>query len=171
MLFLKYVDPKLAQIIGKICIIFIIYTKKNTYECIGFNMSYLAEGYNIGDKVDVLFQLDENTYMGNRKIQFLLKDIRMAYPKDIDKNINSIKLLNNIKPSLEQLGKIDRDEEVSIEGNKDINIFWRYFMKKHLSVLLSLALFIKSITSSVCLTGTREIGISAGTVSGSHSVV
>ena len=65
-------------------------------------MSYLAEGYNIGDKVDVLFQLDENTYMGNRKIQFLLKDIRMAYPKDIDKNINSIKLLNNIKPSLEQ---------------------------------------------------------------------
>ena len=43
--------------------------------------------------------------MGNRKIQFLLKDIRMAYPKDIDKNINSIKLLNNIKPSLEQIEK------------------------------------------------------------------
>ena len=98
-------------------------SKKNTYESIGFNMSYLAEGYNIGDKVDVLFQLDENTYMGNRKIQFLLKDIRMAYPKDIDKNINSIKLLNNIKPSLEQIEKINRDEEISIEGNKDINIF------------------------------------------------
>ncbi|MBQ1793613.1 MAG: single-stranded-DNA-specific exonuclease RecJ, partial [Peptostreptococcaceae bacterium] len=91
-------------------------SKKNTYECIGFNMSYLAEGYNIGDKVDVLFQLDENTYMGNRKIQFLLKDIRMAYPKDIDKNINSIKLLNNIKPSLEQIEKINRYEEISIEG-------------------------------------------------------
>lgn len=29
--------------------------------------------YKVGDKVDVLFQLDENNYMGNRKVQFYLK--------------------------------------------------------------------------------------------------
>ncbi|EPZ61040.1 single-stranded-DNA-specific exonuclease RecJ domain protein [[Clostridium] sordellii ATCC 9714] len=44
-------------------------------------MAYLADNFDIGDKVDVLFQLDENNYMGSRKIQFLIKDIRLAYPK------------------------------------------------------------------------------------------
>ena len=141
-------------------------SKKHTYECIGFNMSYLAEGYNIGDKVDVLFQLDENTYMGNRKIQFLLKDIRMAYPKDIDKNINSIKLLNNIKPSLEQLEKIDRDEEVSIEGNKDINIF-DYINEGSLVIANSLNGFYKAI-SDISLTE-YEFDINYNTIDNSNN--
>ena len=141
-------------------------SKKNTYECIGFNMSYLAEGYNIGDKVDVLFQLDENTYMGNRKIQFLLKDIRMAYPKDIDKNINSIKLLNNIKPSLEQIEKINRDEEISIEGNKDINIF-EYINEKSLIITNSLNGFYKAI-SDISLTE-YEFDINYNTIDNSNN--
>ena len=141
-------------------------SKKHTYECIGFNMSYLAEGYNIGDKVDVLFQLDENTYMGNRKIQFLLKDIRMAYPKDIDKNINSIKLLNNIKPSLEQIEKINRDEEISIEGNKNINIF-EYINEKSLIITNSLNGFYKAI-SDISLTE-YEFDINYNTIDNSNN--
>ncbi len=47
--------------------------KEKSYECIGFNMSHLKSMYKVGDKVDVLFQLDENNYMGNRKVQFYLK--------------------------------------------------------------------------------------------------
>ncbi|MFR3071616.1 MAG: single-stranded-DNA-specific exonuclease RecJ [Paeniclostridium sp.] len=42
--------------------------KDKVYECVGFNMAYMAENYEVGDKVDVLFQLDENNYMGNRKV-------------------------------------------------------------------------------------------------------
>ena len=44
-------------------------------------MAYLADDFTRGDKVDVLFQLDENNYNNNRKVQFLLKDVRMAHPK------------------------------------------------------------------------------------------
>ena len=34
--------------------------KDSVYEAIGFNMAYLADEFTRGDKVDVLFQLDEN---------------------------------------------------------------------------------------------------------------
>ncbi|MGL5641326.1 MAG: single-stranded-DNA-specific exonuclease RecJ, partial [Paraclostridium sp.] len=97
--------------------------KDKTYECIGFNMAYMAEKFETGDKVDVLFQLDENTYMGNRKIQFLMKDIRLAYPKDTSKNINSIKLFESIIPCTGVESIKSGIEDIDINGNKDINIF------------------------------------------------
>ncbi|HSQ33430.1 MAG TPA: single-stranded-DNA-specific exonuclease RecJ, partial [Peptostreptococcaceae bacterium] len=94
--------------------------KKYEYDCIGFNMAYLATKFKCGDKVDLLFQVDENTYMGNKKIQFLLKDVRMSYPKDVNKNPNLSKLIEYIKP-------IDFNYSINsymdINGDKDINIF------------------------------------------------
>lgn len=123
--------------------------KDKIYECIGFNMAYLSENYNVGDKVDVLFQLDENNYMGNRKIQFLLKDIRLAYPKDTSKNINCIHLFENIKPCIENK-TININKNLDIKGNKNINIF-DYISDKSLIIINSINGFFRAI-SDVSLT-------------------
>ncbi|MGL5330575.1 MAG: single-stranded-DNA-specific exonuclease RecJ [Peptostreptococcaceae bacterium] len=107
---------------------------ENTYECIGFNMAHLKEGFNTGDKVDILFQIDENNYMGNRTVQFLLKDMRLAHPKNAMKDELSLKLFSEIIPNNENnLYTINSDDEniigtningqSIIDGNKDVNIF------------------------------------------------
>lgn len=124
--------------------------KNNVYECIGFNMAYMSEQFEVGDKVDVLFQLDENNYMGNRKIQFLLKDIRMAYPKDIGENLDSINLFRNIKPCLDSNNKISNYGKVNIDGCKDINVF-DYINEKSLVIANSVNGFFKAL-SDISLT-------------------
>ncbi len=107
---------------------------ENTYECIGFNMAHLKENFNPGDKVDILFQLDENNYMGNRTVQFLLKDMRLAHPKNAMKDKLSLKLFSKIVPNNENnLYTINSGDEnlIStnsngqhiIEGSKELNIF------------------------------------------------
>lgn len=45
---------------------------------IGFNLGNLAENFLIGDKVDVVGNLEENSFNGNKIIQINLKDIRKA---------------------------------------------------------------------------------------------
>ena len=120
--------------------------KDKIYECIGFNMAYLSENYDVGDKVDVLFQLDENNYMGNRKIQFLLKDIRLAYPKDTSKNINCIRLFENIKPCIENKA-INICKDIDINGNKDINIF-DYINNRSLIIINSINGFFRAISDA-----------------------
>lgn len=110
--------------------------KEKSYECIGFNMAYLKSGFNSGDKVDVLFQLDENNFMGNHSVQFLLKDIRLSHPKNTSLNEDSIELFEKIIPDIDNLYNLnDVDEEVicnkmnasnieeALNGNKNINIF------------------------------------------------
>lgn len=123
--------------------------KEKIYECIGFNMAYMSEQFDIGDKVDVLFQLDENNYMGNRKIQLLLKDIRMAYPKDINKNLQSINLFKNIVPCIKYEKNLE-NKNIDINGSKDINIF-EYINEKSLIITNSLNGFFKAM-SDVSLT-------------------
>lgn len=120
--------------------------KDKIYECIGFNMAYLSENYDVGDKVDVLFQLDENNYMGNRKIQFLLKDIRLAYPKDTSKNINCIRLFENIKPCIENKA-INICKDIDINGNKDINIF-DYINNRSLIIINSINGFFRAVSDA-----------------------
>ena len=103
---------------------------ENTYECIGFNMAHLKENFNIGDKVDILFQLDENNYMGKRTVQLLLKDIRLAHPKNAMQDKLSLKLFSKIVPNdKDNLYTINLNDDDLINlkdittGNKDINIF------------------------------------------------
>ena len=122
--------------------------KKYEYDCIGFNMAYLSSKFTLGDKVDLLFQLDENTYMGNKKIQFLLKDIRMSYPKNINKDENISRLIKYIKP-IEF--KYNIDNHIDINGNKDINIF-EYINENTLIICNSIKGLCKSI-SDISLTG------------------
>ncbi|MGL5346106.1 MAG: single-stranded-DNA-specific exonuclease RecJ [Peptostreptococcaceae bacterium] len=110
--------------------------KETTYDCIGFNMAYLGLGFNEGDKVDVLFQLDENNFRGNSSVQFLLKDIRLSHPKNLHIDKISVELSDRISPNLENLYHINSKNEKlicdkfgqdnikqAIEGNTDINIF------------------------------------------------
>ncbi|MGL5315776.1 MAG: single-stranded-DNA-specific exonuclease RecJ [Peptostreptococcaceae bacterium] len=110
--------------------------KDQTYDCIGFNMAYLGLGYREGDKVDVLFQLDENNFRGNRSVQFLLKDMRLSHPKNSNTDKQSIELFSKICPDTNNLYNVhNKDKNLileksqksnikdALEGNIDINIF------------------------------------------------
>ena len=105
----------------------IIVEDKKEYECVGFNMSYLADNFEIGDKIDILFQVDENNFNNERKVQFLLKDIRLSHPKIATNNNMSIKLFEKIIPkdkdSIYSINMTDEDFSNDIEGNININIF------------------------------------------------
>lgn len=105
----------------------IIVEDKKEYECVGFNMSYLADNFEIGDKIDILFQVDENNFNNERKVQFLLKDIRLSHPKIATNNNMSIKLFEKIIPkdkdSIYFINMTDEDFSNDIEGNININIF------------------------------------------------
>lgn len=48
-------------------------------DSIGFNLGYLAEEYQIGDKVDVVGTLEINSFNGMENVQINLKDIRKSY--------------------------------------------------------------------------------------------
>ncbi|MBE7036077.1 MAG: single-stranded-DNA-specific exonuclease RecJ [Ruminococcaceae bacterium] len=50
---------------------------------IGFSMGELASELKVDDVIDIVFNLDANTYRGERRIQILLKDLRFS--EDIDK--------------------------------------------------------------------------------------
>ena len=105
----------------------LIVEKDKIYECVGFNMAYLADNFEIGDKIDILFQVDENNYNNERKVQFLLKDIRLSYPKNINNNNISIKLFNSIIPNninnIYSIKNSEDKEHIDYRGNKNINIF------------------------------------------------
>ena len=105
----------------------IIVENKKSYECVGFNMAYLADNFQLGDKVDILFQVDENNYNNERKVQFLLKDIRLSHPKAAVTNNLSMKLFEKISPenkdSLYSVNTSEEDLVIDIDGDKNINIF------------------------------------------------
>lgn len=48
-------------------------------DAIGFNLGYLSDEYRIGDKVDVVGNLEINQYNGRESLQINLKDIRKSY--------------------------------------------------------------------------------------------
>lgn len=51
-------------------------SNNNTYiDAIGFNLGYLSEEYKIGDRVDIVGNLEINTFNGVDSIQINLKDI------------------------------------------------------------------------------------------------
>ncbi len=85
--------------------------KGREFECIGFGQSHLKSLFNNGDWIDIVFQLDENTFNGNTKLQLLLKDIRLSrprqilnYPKDL-KNIYDAPKVIFYKGDISNIGK------------------------------------------------------------------
>ena len=137
----------------------IIVENEKSYECVGFNMAYLADNFNIGDKIDILFQVDENNFNNEKKVQFLLKDIRLSYPKIASNNNLSIKLFEKIIPSdKEDIHFINDtlDLNCDIEGNIDLNIF-DYIKEDTLVITNTLNGFYRAL-SDISLTGI-EFGI------------
>lgn len=67
--------------------------------------------------------------MGKRKLQFLVKDLRLAYPKSATTNMDAVKLMNELIPNNENsLYNIESLEEyklghIDIEGERVENIF------------------------------------------------
>ena len=105
----------------------LIVENEKSYECVGFNMAYLADDFQVGDKIDVLFQVDENNFNNERKVQFLLKDIRLSHPKSAVTTDISIKLFEKIVPNnKDDLYSININEEdllIDVDGDKKINVF------------------------------------------------
>ncbi|WP_414697903.1 single-stranded-DNA-specific exonuclease RecJ [Peptacetobacter sp. AB845] len=103
--------------------------KDNIFECVGFNAAHLIDGLKNGDRIDVLFQLDENTFMGKRKLQLLIKDLRLAYPKSATTNMDAVKLMNVLVPEDEKstynVENLENGncESLNIEGERVENIF------------------------------------------------
>lgn len=63
------------------------------FECVGFSMAYLLEKFDVNDYVDIVFQIDENTFNSVTKVQLLIKDIRVnRRERIIDDNKNLKKL-------------------------------------------------------------------------------
>ena len=48
-------------------------------DAIGFNMGHLVNDYLLGDKIDILGNLEVNSFNGRESVQFNLKDIRKSY--------------------------------------------------------------------------------------------
>ncbi len=48
-------------------------------DAIGFNMGQLSEEYLLDDKVDIVGNLDINSFNGNESVQIIIKDIRKSY--------------------------------------------------------------------------------------------
>ncbi len=86
--------------------------KEYTYDCIGFNMGHLMDKFSVDDRVDIVFQLDENTFKGRTTVQMLIKDIRLSKPDKIYKYNNILKVQSKI---------VDFDGLSSINGYKQEN--------------------------------------------------
>lgn len=132
----------------------LICENEKSYECIGFNMAYLADNFQEGDKIDVLFQVDENNFNNERKLQFLLKDIRLSHPKSAISNNLSLKLFEKISPidshSLYQIYNGQEDISIDMAGDKNINIF-DYIKEETLIITNTLNGFYRAL-SDVSLT-------------------
>ena len=48
------------------------------FDCIGFGLSDRMINDKIGDKVDIVFELEANEWNGTRELQLKLKDIRKS---------------------------------------------------------------------------------------------
>ncbi len=47
-------------------------------QAIGFNMGYLVDDYQLGNKVDIVANLEINNFNGERTVQLNIKDIRRS---------------------------------------------------------------------------------------------
>jgi single-stranded-DNA-specific exonuclease len=56
-------------------------------EAIGFNMGELAEAYETGDMIDVIFSMEVNSWNGTERLQLNMKDIKPCIFMALDKNI------------------------------------------------------------------------------------
>ncbi len=92
--------------------------KKKNYDCIGFYMGHYTSKLKKGDKIDLVFSLEINEYMGNKKIQFLLKDIRLFYPQNIMMQDAFVQALKCMNPSILKY----KENSVQIISKEKVNV-------------------------------------------------
>lgn len=99
--------------------------KDKPKEAIGFNMGHLYEQASTWENIDVLFEFQENAYMGKTIAQMRLKDIRSSYPE-----IKPI-LMNAFKGYLNQIE--NKPLEIDNSNKKAILTYSKDGLKKAIS--------------------------------------
>ena len=56
--------------------LFLSQNESQMYEAVAFGMGALASELKVGDKIDVAYIIDENTWNGQTKLQLKVKDIK-----------------------------------------------------------------------------------------------
>lgn len=110
------------------------------YDCIGFGKDYMLDRFDVKDKVDLIFQLDKNTFRGVSKVQFLLKDIRLNKPENLGRRSVELEKIDDLL-SLENRGK---EEQMSLEEIDKISYFDNVGNKKILSSKQDLETLLKT---------------------------
>lgn len=119
---------KNAYLIGKDKNHLKINIEKNfEFECIGFGMSHLMEKFEVEDLVDVVFQIDENTFNGATKVQLLIKDIRLSRPRNILKYPNNLSVIEKMM-NIDGIGSKIRN---SYSTNKEQEKYFRTFQPEN----------------------------------------
>ncbi|WAW15562.1 single-stranded-DNA-specific exonuclease RecJ [Peptostreptococcus equinus] len=57
------------------------------FDCVGFGLAHLLNDFEVGDLIDIVFTINKNTYMGNTKLQLMIKDIKLNKPCNMKNNI------------------------------------------------------------------------------------
>lgn len=96
--------------------------KGKEFECIGFGQSHLVSLFDIGDLIDIVFQVDENTFNGNTKVQLLLKDIRLSRPENILKYPNNMREIESLLNIENIYGKIRKNSSSNKAQEKYFHI-------------------------------------------------
>ena len=99
------------------------------YDCIGFRKDYMLERFDVKDKVDLIFQLDKNTFRGVSKVQFLLKDIRLNKPENIGRRSFELEKIDDLLYLENRVG----EKQTALEKIDEISYFDKLGNKKKLS--------------------------------------
>lgn len=109
-------------------------SKEYDFECIGFGLSYLKEKFDVGDKIDIVFQIDKNTFNGNTNIQLLIKDIRLSKTTNIHKHTSILepyakniidycdKVIEKYNENIFKNDTTDKMHSLNMENNIEKNI-------------------------------------------------
>ncbi len=95
-------------------------------EMIGFNKIEIINTINLNLPIDLVFELDMNSFNNKNKIQMLIRDIRNSfeYPQVFENIYNKLQNLKNLMLKKEDYIEINKDEQISFNqmleliGNK-----------------------------------------------------
>lgn len=99
----------------------LVIEKDVSFDCVGFNMAHLRSEFDVDDTIDIVFQIDENTFNGNTKVQLLIKDIRLCRTSSPEKYSNLLSgYIKNKENFITEENSIDTNVEV--ESSDLLNI-------------------------------------------------
>ncbi|MFA5524176.1 MAG: DHHA1 domain-containing protein, partial [Tissierellales bacterium] len=144
-------------------------------ECIGFNFGRYIKVLDIGQQIDLVVSLDINDYLGQKSIQFLIKDIIISYKKILYKSEDYIESLLNIV--VEPVKDVDiKLENLPVEYFNDverINYTINSILKrKNILIIINNIFNLYTLLDAMRYEGRdfiKKIGISYNTIVGNKS--